>query len=261
MTLGETRLGVGEFQWIEVGDGAPVVLLHGLLGTAEQWRATLTVLAPRWRGLALALPIFDLPADDLSIGRLALHALEFLDAERIGPAVLVGTSLGGHVALELALRDPARVRALVLTGSGGLLERTLTQRVPHRPGAAFVRATMEEIFYDAGRVTPEWVDSVSAVIGRRSYALRLLQISRSARGHNVDDRLREIRCPTLLVWGKEDRITPPEVALRFLAGIRRSEVRFIPSCGHAVLLEQPEAFGDHLTEFLEALPALAPPVA
>jgi pimeloyl-ACP methyl ester carboxylesterase len=236
-----------------------VLLLHGLLGTPEHWATTLEALAPRWRGMALALPVFELPADDLTVSRLASHVRDFLDAQRVGPVVIVANSLGGHVALELALRDPARLRALVLTGSGGLLERTFTRGVPHRPNAGFVRAKMEEIFYDTSLVTREWVESTQALIGQRSYALRLLQISRSARRESVENRLGDIRCPCLLVWGKEDRITPPEIGLRFLAAIARSEIRFIPNCGHAAMLEQPAAFNDHLTEFLDGLSVLPAP--
>jgi pimeloyl-ACP methyl ester carboxylesterase len=252
---------VEEHRWIEAGRGEPVVLLHGLLGAPEHWDATLEALGPGWRGLALLLPIFDLPADDLSIRRLARHVCEFLDAQRIAPAVIVGNSLGGQVALDLAWRYPDRVRALVLTGSAGLLERSFTRGVPHRPSELFVRLKMEEIFHDGSLVTPEWVESIRALVNRRSYALRLLQISRSAKREQIEPRLGEIRCPTLLLWGREDRITPPEVGLRFLGNLPRAEIRFIANCGHAPMLEQPAVFAEHLTEFLDSLPPVPVSVA
>ena len=232
MTPEGTRL-VEEFHWIESGRGEPVVLLHGLLGAPDHWEATLAALSRGWRGLALRLPIFDLPADDLSIGRLAAHVREFLDAQRIAPAVVVGNALGGDVALDLALRHPDRVRALVLTGSSGLLERSFSPGAPNRPSEEFVRSKMEEISYDATLVTPEWVESIRALVNRRSHALRLLQISRSAKHENLEKRLGEVRCP----------------------------IRFVPNCGHAPMLEQPVAFAEHLTEFLDAVSRVPASVA
>jgi pimeloyl-ACP methyl ester carboxylesterase len=249
---------VTQFHWIENGAGEPVVLLHGLLSTVEHWESTLATLAGRWRGLALSLPIFDLPAGDLSVRSLGTHVVDFLEAERIPPAVLVGNSLGGHVALDVALRAPHRVRGLVLSGSSGLFERRVSRGVPHRPSAAFVRERMEEVFHDPALVTPAWVEAVWQVVSRRSSALRVVQISRAARRDSVEGRLAGVACPTLLVWGREDRITPPEVGLRFLHGIRRSEIRFIPRCGHAPMLEQPEAFNEIVAAFLDGLAAREP---
>jgi pimeloyl-ACP methyl ester carboxylesterase len=248
---------VAEYRWIETGEGPPVVFLHGLFGTNEHWEPTLHALGSTHRALALALPIFELPPDDLSVAGLRRHVEGFLEAERLGPAVVVGNSLGGHVALDLALHAPARVRALVLAGSSGLLERSFTRGVPHRPSAAFVREKMAEVFHDPSLVTPQWVDAIRDALGRRSYALRVLRVSRSARRYNLEARLGEIRCPTLLVWGLEDRITPREVALRFLQGLPQATLRLIPECGHAPMIERPETFSPFLAEVLDRLPPVA----
>lgn len=246
---------VAEFRWTELGEGQPVVLLHGLFGASANWEATMEALGPGHRAMALTLPIFELPADDLSVGSLRAHVEAFLDAERVGPAVLVGNSLGGHVALDLALYAPERVRGLVLTGSSGLFERTPAGSLPRRRSPDFIRQKMTEVFHDPGHVTPEWVEDILELMGRRGYALRALQISRSAREYNLEARLAEIRCPTLLIWGREDRITPPAVGHRFLRGIPHARLALIPECGHAPMLEQPEAFGQALDAFLEGLTA------
>ena len=216
---------VAEFRWIEAGRGLPVLCLHGLFGTSEHFEATVEALASRSRAMALTLPIFETPPDDLSVVSLRAHVEAFMDAERVPPAVVVGNSLGGHVALDLALHAPERVRALVLSGSSGLFERSFTRNVPHRPSAEFVREKMTEVFHDPSMVTPEWVEAIRERMSRRSYAMRVLQISRSARRYNLEDRLGEIRCPTLLVWGTEDRVTPQDVAIRFLDGIPSATLR------------------------------------
>jgi pimeloyl-ACP methyl ester carboxylesterase len=229
-----------------------VLCLHGLFGTREHWETTVEALAPRYRAMALTLPIFETPPDDLSVMGLRHHVEAFMDAERVPPAIVVGNSLGGHVALDLALHAPTRVRGLVLSGSSGLFERSFTRGVPHRPSAAFVRERMTEVFHDPAMVTPEWVEEIRDRVSRRPAVLRVLQVSRSARRYNLEDRLGLIRCPTLLVWGTEDRITPREVAIRFLDGIPSATLRLLPDCGHAPMLEHPEAFARALEEILDS---------
>lgn len=230
------------FRWLERGEGEPVVLLHGLMGEMDHWESTLEALAPRYRALALEVPILDATRAEASVEGLAHYVGTFLDALEIPQAVLGGNSLGGHLALELALRYPARVSGLILTGSSGLFERGFTRGVPHVPTTEFVRQKMEEIFYDTALVTPSWVESVRRILTTRVFALRVLHVARSAKRSNLEARLAEIQVPTLLVWGKDDRITPPEVAERFRAALVDAELTFIANCGHAPMLEQPAIF-------------------
>jgi len=247
MTPTDTR-----FRWLERGEGEPVLLLHGLMGEMDHWESTLKTLGPFRRPIALDLPIFDPDLTDISMEALADHVRRFMDVLELPAAIVGGNSLGGHVALELALSSPGRVEGLILTGSSGLFERTFTRRVPHQPTRAYVRERMEEIFYDPTLVTPEWVEAIRRLVTTRRTALRVLQVARAAKRHNVEDRLGQIGVPTLLVWGKDDRITPTDVAERFHARIRGSQLVYLPNCGHAPMLEQPEAFnaavGDWLVE-------------
>jgi pimeloyl-ACP methyl ester carboxylesterase len=240
------------FRWLERGDGEPVLLLHGLMGEMDHWESTLEALGPFRRPIALELPIFDPELTDVSVEALAGYVRRFMDALELPSAIVGGNSLGGHVALELALSSPGRVDGLILAGSSGLFERTFTHRVPHQPTRAYVRERMEEIFYDPTLVTPEWVESIRRLVTTRRTALRVLQVARAAKRHNVEDRLGQIRVPTLLVWGKDDRITPTDVAERFHARIRGSQLVYLPNCGHTPMLERPEAFnaavGDWLVE-------------
>ena len=240
------------FRWLERGEGEPVLLLHGLLGEMDHWEATLEALGPFRRPIALELPIFDPDLTDVSVPALADYVRRFMEALELPPAIVCGNSLGGHVAVELALSCPGWVEGLILTGSSGLFERSVATHVPHMPSRAWVRERMEEIFYDRSLVTPEWVDSTRRIVTTRRTALRVLRMARAAKHHNVEDRLSQISVPTLLVWGKDDRITPTDVAERFHARIRSSQLVYLPNCGHAPMLERPEAFntavGDWLVE-------------
>ena len=239
-----------QFRWLERGHGEAVVLLHGLMGHMDHWDATLDGLARAARLCAPELPLFEPGFDDLSLAALAHHVRSLLDALDVGHAVVGGNSLGGHVALELALACSERVNGLVLTGSSGLFERSFTRGVPHRPTTAYVREKMEEVFFDPALVTDGWVDAVRRTVTTRTTALRVLKLARAARSRNIEPLLPEIRVPTLLVWGKEDRVTPPEVAERFYRLIPHAKLVFLPRCGHAPMLERPHDFNAVLAAWL-----------
>jgi len=241
-----------EFRWHERGEGEPVVLLHGLMGRADHWGTVLDELGDVCRPIALSLPIFDPRLGEVSVEALGRHVVRFLDALDLGRAVIGGNSLGGHVALAIALERPDRVSGLILTGSSGLLERTFTRSVPHRPSLEYVRARMEEVFHDPGFVTPAWVESVCELLTTRQSAVRVVRFARAAKRHRVEARLPGLRIPTLLVWGREDRITPPTVAERFLALLPDARLSYIGRCGHAPMLERPEAFADIVEGWLVA---------
>jgi pimeloyl-ACP methyl ester carboxylesterase len=99
-------------------------------------------------------------------------------------------------------------------------------------------------------VTPQWVESIRHIVTTPHLALRVLRAARAAKHHNVEERLGDIRVPTLIVWGKEDRITPHEVAERFHTHIPGSHLVYLPNCGHAPMLEQPKAFDAAVSEWL-----------
>ncbi len=241
-----------QFRWLERGEGEPVVLLHGLMGRMDHWESALEHLGDTCRPIALSLPIFDPRLDEVSIEALAQHVLRFLDALEIGRAVIGGNSLGGHVALAVALACPSRVSGLILAGSSGLAERGVARRVPLRPSSEYVRARLEEVVADPALVTPAWVASIRDTVSAPWAARRVVRFARATRRHGLEPQLREIRVPTLLVWGREDRVTPPEVAERFLTLMPDARLSFLLRCGHVPMLERPDAFNDVVAGWLEA---------
>ena len=239
-----------EFRWLESGTGEPLLLLHGLLGDVHQWEPSMESLAEVCRPLALSLPIFDRRLSDASIDGLARHVVRFLDAMDLPRVVVAGTSLGGRVALEVALRHPDRVAGLVLVSAAGLGGRS-SARVPHRPTTEFVRQRMEQAVHDPALVTPAWVRAVRSLVTTRDTALRIVHFTRAATRDDVADRLAAVRVPTLIVWGREDRITPLDHAERFHAAIHGSQLRILTRCGHMPMLEQPQAFATIVREWLD----------
>ena len=240
-----------QFRWLERGVGEPVVLLHGLMGQMHHWDVVLDAVGDRYRAIAPTLPVFHPGLREASVGALGRYVVHFLDALDIPRAVIGGNSLGGHVALRLALEHGERVSALVLTGSSGLFERGFASGVPHRPDRAWIRRKMEEVFFDPALVTEGWVEDVHRLVTTPASALRVLRLARDARRDNLEGRLGDIRVPTLLIWGLEDRITPPEVAERFRALIPDAHLWHLSQCGHTPMLERPEPFAEVLTDWLE----------
>jgi len=237
-------------RWLERGQGEAVILLHGLMGDVVHWDEVLDRLAPSCRALAPALPIFDPAFTYTSVQALSAHVVGLMDTLGIERAVIGGNSLGGHVAIRLALAQPNRVSGLVLTGTSGLLEPSFSRRVSHRPGRELVRERMEEVFYDRRHVTPGWVDAVCRTLNDPALALRLVRMARAAKRDNVEARLPAIAVPALVVWGAHDRITPPSVAERLHALLPDSQLTFLPRCGHAPMLEHPAAWADIVAAWL-----------
>ncbi|MGH2376389.1 MAG: alpha/beta fold hydrolase [Candidatus Methylomirabilales bacterium] len=240
-----------EYRWRERGQGESVLFLHGLMGQIDHWESSVQTLGEVSRAIALELPIFHPALPEASIAELRRYVRSFLKALEIPRAVVGGNSLGGHVALELTLAHPERVSGLILAGSSGLFERGYTRGVPHRPSSEYVREKMREIFYDPALVTPGWVEEVRRVVTAPSSAMRVLRFARDAKHHKLEEQLPHIRVPTLLVWGKEDRITPPEVAERFHALIPDSRLVFLANCGHVPMLERPDAFNGVVSAWLK----------
>lgn len=229
-----------------------LLCLHGMFGGPDNFQHCADTLGTQWNVLVPPLPMFEALDDDVTVDDLVEHVRGLLDRERIEQAVVAGNSLGGHIALRLALRYPQRVRALVLSGSSGLFERSV-ERIPRRPSREWLRGKIREVFYSDRHVTDELVDQVMQIITSPRLARRLLCLARSAKRDNLRGELGRVRCPVLLVWGADDAVTPPAVAEEFRGHLPDAEVALIRHCGHAPMIERPEEFTRALTGHLDRL--------
>jgi pimeloyl-ACP methyl ester carboxylesterase len=244
-------------RYSDIGTGRlPVVLLHGLFGNPSNWRPIMDDLAEHYRFLAPQLPIdLDEVRRDgaaLSLNQLTEHVEQFFDEMELERAVLCGNSLGGQVALDFTLKHPERVECLVLCGSAGLYERSLAGGRPPRVCRDFIRERVSEIFYDQTYVSPDLVDDIYNMLSDRPYRRYLLKIAKVTRDRYMLDELAQVRVPTLIVWGREDSITPPFVAEQFCEHIPTSELAYIDRCGHSPPIEQPKDFARLLHTYLRS---------
>lgn len=242
-----------KFRFIEVGDGEPLVLLHGLFGALSNFKDLIEYFRNHYKVVVPMLPLFELDILHTTVGGLAKFVHRFLEARDYKQAHLLGNSLGGHVALVYLLKHPQRIKSLTLTGSSGLFENGMGDSYPKRGDYDYIKKKTELTFYDPAMATNELVSEVVEITRNRIKVIKIIALAKSAIRNNLGDELSNINQPTLLIWGANDTITPPFVAREFNKLIPNSELYFIDKCGHAPMMEQPHEFNILLHNFLKKL--------
>jgi pimeloyl-ACP methyl ester carboxylesterase len=241
------------FSYLDEGEGEVLLLLHGLMGALSNWEQVIEEYSKKYRVIIPILPIYDLPLLTTGVKTLSKYVHRFVQFKKLNNFVLIGNSLGGHVALIYTLAHPALVKSLVLTGSSGLYENAFGGSFPRRESYDFVKEKVEYTFYDPEVATKELVDEVFAMVNDRHKVIRILAMAKSAIRHNMAKEVHKITAPTALIWGKNDKITPPDVAQEFKTLIPNSELHWIDKCGHAAMMERPEEFNSILKGFLQKI--------
>jgi pimeloyl-ACP methyl ester carboxylesterase len=239
------------YNYVEEGTGAPVIMLHGMFGKISNWEPVIQRVSRLFRAIAFELPYLELEPKLCSVGVMTEFLANFIESNRLKNITLIGNSLGGHVALDYVINYRDGVDRLVLTGSSGLFERGYEYDVQRYPTKEYLARKIGEVFYDKRYVTDELVDEVHRLLQPRMNKLKIVKMSKSAKRYNLAGQLSMITCKTLLIWGKNDIITPPEVAYIFNSNIRHSKLVFINGCGHAPMMEKPDEFNNHLIDFLQ----------
>ena len=242
----------GDFRYVQSAEeGTPLVLLHGLFGALSNFEHLFAHFAGKMRVIIPMLPLYDLPLATTSAKTLAKHVEKFIDHLGLQQVHLLGNSLGGHVGLIYTKRNPDRVASLTLTASSGLYENAFGSSFPRREDKEFIRNKVGETFFDPVHATPELVDECFAIVNDRNRVLRILAIAKSAIRHNMAKDLPAMSQPTCLIWGRNDTITPPEVAGEFESLLPDADLYWIDECGHAPMMEHPEPFNRILSDWYE----------
>ena len=240
------------FRFIETdpGNGKTLLLLHGLFGALSNFISIIELFKGKMNVVVPMLPIFEMPLLKLSVSGLVDHVQKFVEYKGYKEVNVVGNSLGGHVAILFTLSNGSVVKSITLTGSSGLFEEPLGSTFPKRGDYEFVKKKTESTFYNAETATKELVDEVYDIVNDRNKAIRVIAVAKSALRHNIGDRLDQINQPALLVWGKDDNITPAFVGEQFHELLPNSRLFIIENCGHAPMMEVPDRFNQILLEFL-----------
>lgn len=239
------------FKYIETEGGKEnLLLLHGLFGALSNFEGIISRFSKAYNVIVPLLPIFELPIRKLSVTGLVDHVAEFVNYKGYEQIHVLGNSLGGHIALLYTLAYPEKVRSVILTGSSGLFESAMGSSFPKRGDYEFIKKKTQSTFYDPNVASKELIDEVFDTVNDRNKAIRIIATAKSAVRHNLGDKLHQITAPVLLVWGKQDQITPPFVGEQFHELIANSKLVFLDQCGHAPMMEHEDVFNEHLAAFL-----------
>jgi pimeloyl-ACP methyl ester carboxylesterase len=243
----------GKFNFIEEGQGEPLMLLHGLFGALSNFRFLIEHFKKNYTVVVPMLPLLEMDLLHTSVSGLQKYVHKFIEHRQYENIHLMGNSLGGHVALVQVLKHPESIKSLILTGSSGLFENGMGDTYPKRGDKEYIRNKTSLTFYDPSLATDELVNEVFEITNNRLKVIKIIALAKSAIRNNLGDELKNVLQPTCLIWGNNDTITPPFVGKEFNKLIPNSELHFIDKCGHAPMMEVPEAFNQILDGFLAKL--------
>ena len=270
-------------EYLSAGSGDPVVAIHGLGESAASWRPAMSRLAAGHRVYAPTLPGHGdsaKPRADYTPDFLAGFVERFIDALELEDPVLTGGSLGGLVALRVALRRPGQLRALVLVDSVGLgrainpVHSLLSVPGLGELAAAWARTplgALQRPFYRTGlmfanplRVPADWYAEQSRLTQVPGAMEGLVAANRAAVGPlgqrvRLREELARITVPTLVVWGAEDLIVPVRHGRAAVEHLPEGRLVVLPDCGHVPHIEHPDRFAAVVAEFLAGLPGETAP--
>jgi pimeloyl-ACP methyl ester carboxylesterase len=244
----------GEYQYIDEGQGETLLLLHGLFGALSNWAGVINHFKSNYRVIIPLMPIHEMPIKEAGCEGLTEFIEGFVDFKGLDKFSVIGNSLGGHVALIYSLRHPEKIQRLILTGSSGLFENSMGGSYPKRGNYEYIKERVEYTFYDPKTASKELVDEVFEITNSIPKVMRIIAIAKSAQRNNMAKDIVHIKAPTLLIWGLNDTITPPEVGHEFNQLIPGSTLKFIDKCCHAPMMERPVEFNEIVTEWLNNNP-------
>lgn len=241
----------GKFHYIEIGEGTPIIVLHGLMGGLSNFDGVSNFFPKKnYKVVIPELPLYDMPLLKTSLSTLAKYIKDFVAHKGYKDVILLGNSLGGHIALLTQKKYPEIAKALIITGSSGLYENAMGESYPRRGDYEFIKKKAEDVFYDPSVATKEIVDEVFDTVNDRQKLVRTLAISKNAIRHNMSKDLPNMTLPVCIIWGKQDNVTPPSVAEEFNNILPDSDLFWIDKCGHAAMMEHPDTFNQILFDWL-----------
>ena len=255
---------------IGAGDGPPVVFVHGLSGNWQNWLENLPRFAQERRTVALDLPGFgesEPPAEKISISGYGRAVDELCERLDLGEVAVIGNSMGGFIAAEMAIQFPERVERLGLVSAVGITS-VVANRTPvmmwgriammagSRSAAerrmAILRPRLRHLAFSTlvrhpSRIPTDLLFEISQGAGRSAFKPAL----ESFLDYDVRDRMPDIRCPTLVVWGEKDMLVPVADAHEYERLIPGARAVVFDDTGHIPMAERPNTFNDCVLEFLD----------
>ena len=231
-------------------DRKDFILLHGLFGDLSNWKAVEDKFSANHNIYTPKLPLYKKNSKENNLDHFVVFLENYIAEKQIHKPILVGNSLGGHIALLYTLKHPKNVEKLVLTGSSGLYESSLDMSFPRINDYNFIADRVREVFHNQEAISDNLIEDVFTTIQDKEKALSVVRTAKAARTQNLKDILNTIKTKVLFIWGLQDKVTPVSVAEEFYHLLPNSHLFLINHCGHAPMMEQPEMFNKKLLEFI-----------
>jgi pimeloyl-ACP methyl ester carboxylesterase len=241
---------------LHAGEGPPFVYLHSTLGESSLWLPFYQAWAKQFRVLVPTHPGFGQSGgfDQIdTIEDMAFHYVELFDALGLDEVLLGGVSLGGWIAAEFAARWPERVNRLWLADAPGLWVEE--QPLPDMFRIMQDRAKLRELLfhdphsYMARLVIEDDADEEKMLAAYQSLTVLARLVWQRPYDPKLAGRLRRVQCPTLLVWGEDDRLVPPAYGDAYRRALPHAELVRIPRCGHLPMFERESEFVETIARF------------
>jgi pimeloyl-ACP methyl ester carboxylesterase len=229
-----------------------MIFLHGLMGNLSNFQHQVDYFSSRgYEVVVPLLPLYSMPLATTSVSSLTKFVKKFIDHRGYTKVILVGNSLGGHIALLFQKLFPSYLKSIVLSGSSGLYEAAMGNSYPRRGDRDYIAERVRDVFHIKEVATEELIDQVFSTVNDRMKAIKTLAISKSAIRHNMAEDITSFNLPVCLIWGRQDAVTPPEVADKFHELLPNSDLFWIDHCGHAAMMEHPQEFNNIVDEWLK----------
>jgi pimeloyl-ACP methyl ester carboxylesterase len=259
-----------EVNYVEIGDGPPLLFVHGLGGCWENWLENIPHFAHSHRVIALDLPGFGdspMPGWEVSIQSYGALVNAFCGALGTGPVPIVGNSMGGFIAAEVAVSEPTSVQKLVLVSAAGVSHARM-RREPAETVGRMTRAVaplalryqeralrrprlrnrmVRQLFFRPRELPRELIWEI---VQGGMHAPGLVAAIRGLAGYDILDRLDDVEIPTLVVWGRNDLIVPASDGIEYARRIDGAQLEIFERCGHLPMAEHPVRFNRLLGRFL-----------
>ena len=243
---------VGRHVFMETGGGPPILFCHGLFGSFRNFAEIGAALSDRYRVIVPCMPMYDPPLAKCSVGQLAVYLETFIDDLGLSNCVLAGNSMGGGAILHYTVRHPGQVSRLILFSSSGLSFIPMRGGVLKLRNYDYVKSLLSDIFYGSPELDDDDVREIYDLLQHKPTLLRCVSFTRSTKKNFMHEQLRTLDHPALVVWGANDTVTPPDVALQFRECLKNAELHYLPECGHCPPFEKPTECLRLIESFLAA---------
>jgi 2-hydroxy-6-oxonona-2,4-dienedioate hydrolase len=221
-----------------------------MFGNIAMWRSTINALRNSYRVIVPRLPLYDVPIHRANFANLVEIFNDFLEWHQLNNVILIGTDIGGQLALDYSYQYPHRVSKVIISGSSGLFENLPVIDKNFNKDYDSIKEQVDQVFYKKDLAGANVVNNVYQTLNSFSKGLHVWAFSKASRENEVSNYLHKLETPVLMIWGLQDRITPPEVALHFHDLLRFGTVKFIDECGHLPMIEQADLYNEAILDFI-----------